>query len=117
MRPNDFALKLPDNLIQIDVDPLANGRTYPNQYFVCGDSGLALAGLAERIGGRFAPDPSYQADFATMKARARSEFLASLGVYGSFPGQLRRGAAAGRDLRPRRDAEQHDLGQSRVPAA
>ncbi len=84
----DFALKLPENLIQIDVDPLANGRTYPNQYFVCGDAGLALAGLAERIGGRFAPDPSFQADFAAMKARARSEFLASLGAYGSFPGQL-----------------------------
>ncbi len=84
----DFALKLPENLIQIDVDPLANGRTYANQYFVCGDAGLALAGLAERIGGRFAPDPSFQADFAAMKARARSEFLASLGAYGSFPGQL-----------------------------
>ncbi|MGH7043084.1 MAG: thiamine pyrophosphate-binding protein, partial [Acetobacteraceae bacterium] len=39
----DFALKLPENLIQIDIDPLANGRTYPNQYFVCGDAALALA--------------------------------------------------------------------------
>jgi acetolactate synthase I/II/III large subunit len=85
---NDFVLKLPDNLIQIDVDPLANGRTYPNQYFVCGDAALALAGLAERIAGRFAADPSFQPDFAAMKARARSEFLASLGVYGSFPEQL-----------------------------
>ncbi len=84
----DFALKLPENLIQIDVDPLANGRTYPNQYFVCGDAGLALAGLAERIAGRFTPDPSFQSDFAAMKARARSDFLASLGIYGSFPAQL-----------------------------
>jgi acetolactate synthase-1/2/3 large subunit len=84
----DLSLKLPDALIQIDVDPLANGRTYPNQYFVCGDAALALEGLAERIAGRFAPDPAFQSDFAAMKAQARDEFLASLGVYASFPGQL-----------------------------
>ncbi len=54
----DFSVKLPANLIQIDVDPMANGRTYPNQYFVCGDAKLALAGLLQRIEGRFQPDPA-----------------------------------------------------------
>ena len=43
-RDGDFAVKLPDNLVQIDVDPLANGRTYPSSYFVCGDAGLTLRG-------------------------------------------------------------------------
>ena len=102
----DFALSLPDTLIQIDVDPLANGRTYPNQYFVCGDAGLALAGLAERIGGLFAPDPSFHSDFAAMKARARSEFLASLGVYGSFSDQL--AAVLPRDAIFARDVTQNN---------
>ena len=27
----EFALKLPGTIIQIDIDPLANGRTYPSQ--------------------------------------------------------------------------------------
>ena len=85
---NDFALKLPDNIVQIDVDPMANGRTYANQYFVCGDAGLALAGLADRLSGGFTPDPAYLADFAAMKSRARAEFLDSLGVYGGFADQL-----------------------------
>ena len=85
---NDLSLKLPGNLIQIDVDPLANGRTYPNTYFVCGDAALTLRGLAARLEGRFAPEPGYQGEFAAMKARARAAFLDSLGAYGGFADQL-----------------------------
>ncbi|MGC8475194.1 MAG: thiamine pyrophosphate-binding protein [Acetobacteraceae bacterium] len=85
---NDLTLKLPANLIQIDVDPLANGRTYPNNFFMCGDAALTLRGLAARLDGRFAPEPGYQAEFAAMKARARATFLDSLGVYGGFADQL-----------------------------
>lgn len=85
----DFALKLPRTLIQIDIDPMANGRTYPNEYFVCGDARLALAGLVRRIEGSFKPDPDYQREFADLKQRVRSEYLATLGVYGSFADQLR----------------------------
>jgi acetolactate synthase I/II/III large subunit len=85
----DFAVKLPHKLIQIDIDPMANGRTYPNEYFVCGDARLALAGLARRIEGSFKPDPGYQREFAALKQRVRSEYLSTLGVYGSFADQLR----------------------------
>lgn len=84
----DFALKLPENLIQVDADPLANGRTYPNRYFVCGDAALALEGLLARLDGRFSADPAFQPEFAAMKARARAAFLDSLGAYGSFADQL-----------------------------
>ncbi|MBV8613526.1 MAG: thiamine pyrophosphate-binding protein, partial [Acetobacteraceae bacterium] len=86
----DLSLKLPSAIVQIDIDPLANGRTYSNQYFVCGDAKLALAGLARRIEGRFSPNPGYQRDFAAMRERVRAEFLATLGAYASFPEQLRR---------------------------
>ncbi len=85
----EFGLKLPANIVQIDVDPLANGRTYANQYFVCGDARLALAGLLRRLDDGFKPDPNYQREFADLKQRVRAEFLASLGVYASFPDQLR----------------------------
>ena len=86
----DFSLKLPGNLIQIDVDPLANGRTYPNRYFVCGDARLALQGLIERIEGTLRVDPLYQRQFRELKEGVRAEYLGTLGPYGSFADQLRR---------------------------
>jgi acetolactate synthase-1/2/3 large subunit len=86
----DFSIKLPANLIQIDIDPLANGRTYPNRYFVCGDAGLALQGLIERIDGTFKVDPAYHQQFRELKEGARAEFLDTLGPYAPFADQLRR---------------------------
>jgi acetolactate synthase-1/2/3 large subunit len=85
----DFSLKLPDNLIQVDIDPLANGRTYANKYFVSGDSKLVLDGLLKRIQGKTRFDTAFSADFRKMKQTAQAEFLATLGPYGSFSAQLR----------------------------
>ena len=86
----DFAIKLPGNLIQIDVDPLANGRTYANQYFVCGDAKLALGGLLERVERRLQVAPGYQEEFRRLKEGVTAEYLGTLGVYGGFPEQLRK---------------------------
>ncbi|HEY7581047.1 MAG TPA: thiamine pyrophosphate-binding protein [Acetobacteraceae bacterium] len=85
----DFAVKLPPNIIQVDIDPLANGRTYANTWFVCGDVQATLDALLPRIEGRLRIEPDYRGDFAKLKQIARADFLASLGVYGSFPEQLR----------------------------
>jgi acetolactate synthase-1/2/3 large subunit len=85
----DFAVKLPSNIVHIDVDPLANGRTYANTYFVCGDARATLEALLPRIEGRMSIDPAYRGDFATLKQTARAEFIATLGVYRTFPDQLR----------------------------
>jgi acetolactate synthase-1/2/3 large subunit len=84
----DFAVKLPANIIQIDVDPAANGRTYANSWFVCADAATTLAVLAERLPGRMAIDPAYLAQFRALREEARAEFLATLGAYGTFPAQL-----------------------------
>jgi acetolactate synthase-1/2/3 large subunit len=86
----DFTVKLPQNLIQIDIDPLANGRTYANTYFLSGDARTTLEALLPRIEGRMKVDPTYLRQFAALKQAARAEFLDTLGVYGSFPEQLRR---------------------------
>jgi acetolactate synthase-1/2/3 large subunit len=86
----DFVVKLPNNIIQIDVDPLANGRTYANTWFVSGDAQATLDALLPRIEGRMKIDPSYRSDFTSLRQTARTDFLATLGVYGSFPEQLRR---------------------------
>lgn len=85
----EFALRLPEPLLQVDVDPRANGRTYPNAGFVCGDAGLAMAGLARRLRGRLRVDPGFADDFAAMKRRATAEYRATLGPYADVPAMLR----------------------------
>ncbi|MBL6455566.1 thiamine pyrophosphate-binding protein [Belnapia sp. T6] len=91
----DFSLKLPKTLIQADVDPRANGRTYPNACFVSGDAGLVMAGLAERLEGRMQADPAFAEDFATLRRRATEAYRETLGPYADFPATLR--AALPRD--------------------
>ncbi len=86
----DFSLALPDTRIHVDVDPRANGRTYGNTAFVCGDAGLVMAGLAQRLRGRIAIDPDFAADFAENRRRALAEYRETLGPYADFPAELRR---------------------------
>jgi acetolactate synthase-1/2/3 large subunit len=87
---NDFNVKLPENLIQIDADPLANGRTYANNYFVCGDARATLEALVSRIEGRWKAAPRYAEDFRQMKRNAQKQFIDTLGAYGTFSSQLRK---------------------------
>lgn len=91
----DFTLPLPDNRIQIDVDPAAEGRTYTSSMFVLGDARPVAEELARRLEGRLDIDPRFAEDFQAMKRRAREEFKSSLGPYASFADQLR--AAVPRD--------------------
>lgn len=86
----DFSLKLPKTLVQVDVNPAANGRTYPAAAFVCGDAALTMAALARRLRGRMQVDPGFAADFQAMKRQAVAEFREGLGPYAGFPEALRR---------------------------
>lgn len=99
---HDFAVKLPKNLIQIDVDAAANGRTYPVQQFVLGDCGATLSALADLVGHRMGLDPDFARDFTRLRDEARADYRASLGPYASFPEQIRaampRGAIWVRDV-------------------
>lgn len=85
----DFSAKLPKNLIQIDLDARADGRTYPNRGFIQGDVASVLGSLVERVRGRISIDPAFASDFAKLKATARASFKASLGPYANFSDQLR----------------------------
>lgn len=85
----EFSLKLPRTLIHADVDPRANGRTYANNAFVCGDAGLVMAGLASRLHGRMQVAPEFAGDFAESRRRALTEYLDTLGPYADFPAALR----------------------------
>ncbi len=48
----DMTMALPGRRIQIDVDPMANGRTYDCEQFICADAALTLDALADRLTGR-----------------------------------------------------------------
>ncbi len=102
----DFGIPLPENLIQIDTDPMANGRTYGNKFFVCGDSRETLKGLLSRIEGKMAVQPGYTDAFAALKVAAQKDFMTTLGVYGTFSGQLR--AVMPRDAVWARDITQNN---------
>lgn len=86
----DFSLSLPKKLIQIDLDPRADGRTYSNIGFVNGDAQLVLADLIERLQGRTAIEPGFPGEIERLKEQARSAFKGSLGPYASFADQLRK---------------------------
>lgn len=85
----DLAGPLPDNLVQIDTDPLADGRTYANTLFVCGDSARVLARLVEKVDGRLRVDPEFADQVRDAKRKAIDMFRDTLGPYASFPAQLR----------------------------
>lgn len=85
----DFALKLPENRVQIDIDPMADGRTYANSLFVCGEAKATLAAALARLDDAARAEPGFAEAFTAMRDAARASFIASLGAYGSFSAQLR----------------------------
>ncbi|PPR09797.1 MAG: putative 2-ketoarginine decarboxylase AruI [Alphaproteobacteria bacterium MarineAlpha11_Bin1] len=76
-----YKLQLPEPLYQIDADPLAGGRAYPVEMFVCGDSKRTLEMLADRLKNRFVPDKSFTKDILVAQQRAEREVRDALGPY------------------------------------
>ena len=93
----DMGMPLPDNMIQIDVDPAANGRTYASMVFHCAEAGAALSAIADRLtaSGGLSLDPALSADVAAAKSDAYENYPKAFGPYASFPTQMR--AAMPRD--------------------
>ncbi|MFO1171927.1 MAG: thiamine pyrophosphate-binding protein [Hyphomicrobiaceae bacterium] len=85
----DFSVSLPKRLVRIDINPRADGRTYPNIGFVLGDAAEVLGGLAERVRGRLSIDPAFAGELAALKTQARAALAATMGPYASFADQLR----------------------------
>lgn len=85
----DMSTPLPENLVQIDVDPLADGRTYQNALFVRGDSRLALRSLLRKLGASLQPNAGFAEQVSQTKRQAINDFRKTLGPYSDFPEQLR----------------------------
>ncbi|HWE45833.1 MAG TPA: thiamine pyrophosphate-binding protein [Caulobacteraceae bacterium] len=116
----DLSTKLPANLVQIDVDPRADGRTYANTGFVNGDVAQVIDELLARAGDRVRIDPDFPAQFERLKTVARASFKASLGPYASFAEQLRavvpRDAIWARDITMNNSSWGHRLFQLHHPS-
>ena len=80
----NYRLALPKPLIQIDANPAADGRSYPNSGFVCGDSAVVLSGLADRLQGRLRVDPDFAQDLASAREAAEARLRNTLGPYDAF---------------------------------
>ena len=91
-----YKLKLPRPLYRIDVDPQQQGRCYTDDFFVVGDSALALAGLADRLAGRMKIDKAFAQDLASARDAARALVADGLGPYRQLVEELQQ--AAGRDF-------------------
>ena len=76
-----YALKLPSPLYQIDANPLAEGRSYPTDMFVCGDSAMALDMLADQLENAYEPDPTFSEDIQAARAAAEKGMRRALGPY------------------------------------
>lgn len=87
----DMSMPLPEEMIQIDVDPSANGRTYRSAIFHCAEAGAALDAIADRLSssGELGLDTGLAADVAAAKAAAYENYPKAFGPYASFPVQMR----------------------------
>ncbi|MFX4222667.1 MAG: thiamine pyrophosphate-binding protein [Thalassobaculum sp.] len=86
----DQSLALPARRVQIDIDPKARGRTYASDLFVCGDAGVTLSALAERLSGRLAFDPDLAGDVAAARTAAKAAYAKFLDGYAAMPEIVRR---------------------------
>ncbi len=77
----NYKLALPRPLYRIDADPRADGRSFANDIFVCGDAAMSMAGLAQRLDGRTEIDPGFASDLAAARESAQSALRGTLGPY------------------------------------
>ena len=79
-----YQLKLPQPLLRIDADPMANGRCYRSAQFVCGDAALTLDALADKLEGRMKIDKAFAADLRRAHVGAVASLRDGLGPYASL---------------------------------
>lgn len=90
-----YELKLPRPLYRVDVDAAQSGRCYADDGFICGDSALVLAGLADRLEQRgWRADPELLADLRRTHDEVVATLHDGLGPYTALVQQLQK--AAGR---------------------
>lgn len=97
-----YELKLPRPLLRVDADPAAEGRCYATDAFVCGDSALALQGLADRLEARgWRADAALLTDLKAVHQQVVATLHDGLGPYATLVAELQK--IAGRQFNWVRD--------------
>ncbi|WP_348752505.1 thiamine pyrophosphate-binding protein [uncultured Aquincola sp.] len=97
-----YELKLPRPLLRVDADPAAEGRCYATDAFVCGDSALALQGLADRLEARgWRADAALLSDLKAVHQQVVATLHDGLGPYATLVNELQK--IAGRQFNWVRD--------------
>ena len=86
----DMSLALPKNIIQIDIDPDAENRTYKTNYFHCGDAKKVLSELASRLSSQLDVEPQWIQEIYDLKSKITNEYKSTLGAYKDFPEIIRK---------------------------
>jgi acetolactate synthase-1/2/3 large subunit len=110
-----YELKLPRPLMRIDADAAAEGRGYATEQFVCGDSALALEGLADRLeAASYKADPALLTELRAAHVQAVASLTDGLGPYAELVKAAAVGGRAQLQLGARRDRVEQHLGQPRA---
>ncbi|MBY4275536.1 thiamine pyrophosphate-binding protein [Rhodococcus fascians] len=80
-----YSLSLPDNIIQIDVEPSTIGRVYPATVGIVGDARTVLASLADRV----AAQPGWAARVTDVRESVRSDLTEYIGGYADICAAIR----------------------------
>ncbi len=86
----DMSLILPDNLIQIDIDPNARNRTYSSKIFHLGDGKKVLENLYERFNSKENIDKNWINEVKSLKKEIKKDYKEFLQIYGEFPEIIKR---------------------------
>ena len=86
----DMSLKFPNNIIQIDIDPEAENRTYKTNLFHCGDGKLVLGELSNRLSKKIVVDNDWINEVSELKNKIIQDYKKNLGAYKDFPEIIRR---------------------------
>ncbi|MDB9869479.1 thiamine pyrophosphate-binding protein [Alphaproteobacteria bacterium] len=86
----DMSLELPNNIIQIDIDPEAKNRTYQTNHFHCGDAKKVLDELANRLSKKLVLEEKWANEVNDLKNNIVNEYKSTLGAYKKFPEIVRK---------------------------
>ena len=86
----DMSLKLPDNIIQIDIDPKAENRTYKTDLFHCGDAKKVLGELSNRLSDQLTLEKEWENEISQLKNKILEDYKSNLGAYKDFPETIRK---------------------------
>lgn len=76
---DDYALVLPQTILQVDLDPDAIGRVYPSQAGIVGDAAEVLQGIVDRLPERTGADHAWPTAVAAARREARQGLSAAIG--------------------------------------